>query len=163
MKISMGAVFQILENKNGQLVPLSKKEVSSLSIGGYYFVIQGKEVPFDWDAFCGDEEDNVFEFETGYGFVWNDFEVSDCYDEDYERLGILRENITAAYLASVDDITEFHINFINENDEECDFGTNKDIERYKVKLLEISFTNVETGDGFDVRQEVLDRFNKGVI
>ena len=163
MKIMMDATFQILENKNGQLVPLSKKEVTSLSIGGYYFVIQGKEVPFDWDAFCGDEEDNVFDFTTGYGFAWNDFELSDCYDEDYERLGIAREDITAAYLASVDDITEFHINFINENDDECDLGTNNDIERYKIKLLEISFTNAETEDGFDVRQEVIDRFNKGVI
>jgi hypothetical protein len=163
MKISMDAKFQVLENKNGKLVPLSKEEVKSLSIGGYYFVINGKEIPFDWDAFCGDEEDNVFEFETGYGFVWNDFELSDCYDEDYERLGITRENIAAAYLASADDITEFHVNFINENDEECDLGNNNDIEQYKIKLLEILFTNVDTGDSFDVRQEVLDRFNKGVI
>jgi hypothetical protein len=159
MKISMYTTFHILENKNGKLVPLSKKEVSSLSIGGYYFVINGKEIPFDWDAFCGDEEDNIFEFETGYGFLFNDFELSDCYDEDYEVLGIARENITAAYLSSVDEITEFHINFIDEDGDECDLGSNASIERYKIKLLEITFTNVDTGDGYDVRQEVLDRFN----
>lgn len=163
MKISMYAKFQILENKNGKLIPLSKKEVTSLSIGGYYFVIQGKEIPFDWDAFCGDEEDNIFNFTTGYGFAWNDFELSDCYDEYYELLGIAREDITAAYLASVDDITEFHINFIDKDGDECDLGSNESIEQYKIKLLEISFTNAETGDCFDVRQEVLDRFNKGVI
>lgn len=159
MKISMCVTFQILENKNGKLIPLSKKEVTSLSIGGYYFVINGKEIPFDWDAFCGDEEDNIFEFETGYGFLFNDFELSDCYDEDYKTLGIARENITAAYLASVDEITEFHINFIDEDGDECDLGSNASIERYKIKLLEITFTNVDTGDGYDVRQEVLDRFN----
>lgn len=159
MKISMYTTFHILENKNEKLIPLSKKEVTSLSIGGYYFVINGKEIPFDWDAFCGDEEDNIFEFETGYGFLFNDFELSDCYDEDYETLGIARENITAAYLSSVDEITEFHINFIDEDGDECDLGSNASIERYKIKLLEITFTNVDTGDGYDVRQEVLDRFN----
>lgn len=163
MKISMCVTFQILENKNGRLIPLSKKEVTSLSIGGYYFVINGKEIPFDWDAFCGDEEDNIFEFETGYGFLFNDFELSDCYDEDYETLGIVRENMTAAYLASVDEITEFHVNFINENNKECDLGTNRDIERYKIKLLEIIFTDVETQTDFKVMQEAIDKYNKGAI
>ena len=162
MKITMDATFQILENKNGQLVPLSKKEVLGLSIGGYYFVISKKEVPFDWDAFCGDEEDNVFSFTTGYGFAWNDFELSDCYDEDYELLGIKREDITAEYLASVDEIKEFHINFINESDEECDFGSNTDIDRYKVRMIEIVFTDIEDNT-FKVRQEVLGKFNEGAI
>lgn len=159
MEIMMDATFQILENKNGKLIPLSKKEVSSLSIGGYYFVIQGKEIPFDWDAFCGDEEDNVFNFTTGYGFAWNDFNLSDCYDEDYAELGITREDITAEYLASVDEITEFHINFIDEDDDECDLGSNGSIDQYKIKLLKIVFTNVDTGDSFEVRQDVLDKFN----
>lgn len=163
MKISMYATFQILENKNGKLIPLSKKEVTSLSIGGYYFVVNRKEIPFDWDAFSGDEEDNTFEFETGYGFLFDDFELSDCYDEDYAELGIARENITAAFLAGVEEIREFHVNFINENNEECDLGTNRDIERYKIELLEILFTDVETQTDFKVMQEVLDKYNKGVI
>lgn len=159
MKILMDVTFQILENKNGLFVPLSKKEVSSLSIGGYYFVINGKEIPFDWDAFCGDEEDNVFDCTTGYGFAFNDFELTDCYDEDYERLGITREDITAKFLASVDEINEFHINFINEDDLECDLGNNTDIARYKIKLLTMMFVDIEKDESFDVRQEVLDKFN----
>lgn len=159
MEIMMNATFQILENKNGKLIPLSKKEVGGLSIGGYYFVIQGKEIPFDWDAFCGDEEDNIFEFTTGYGFAWNDFNLSDCYDEYYTELGITRENITAKCLAEVDEITEFHVNFINENYEECDLGNNADIEQYKIKLLEIVFTDLGTDESFNVRQDVLDKFN----
>lgn len=163
MKISMYAKFQILENKNGKLIPLSKKEVTSLSLGGYYFLINGNSIPFDWDAFSGDEEDRVFEFETGYGFLFNDFELSDCYDEDYSNLRIKRENITAQLLASVEEIEEFHINFINENDEECDLGSNEDIERYKIKLIKIIFINMETEDEFNVNQEVLDKFNEEVI
>lgn len=159
MEIMMDVTFQILENKNGKLIPLSKKEVNGLSIGGYYFVIQGKEIPFDWDAFCGDEEDNIFNFTTGYGFAWNDFNLSDCYDEDYAALGITRENINAEYLASVDEITEFHINFIDEDDDECDLGSNGSIDQYKIKLLKIVFTNVDTGDSFEVRQDILDKFN----
>ena len=162
MKIAMDAIFQILENKNGQLEPLSKKEVIGLSIGGYYFVINGKEVPFDWDAFCGDEEDRVFSFTTGYGFAWNDFELSDCYDEDYELLGIKRENITAEYLASVDEITEFHINFLDNDDEECDLGSNDSVEKYKIRLLEICFTDIEDNT-FYVKQEAIDKFNEGAM
>lgn len=160
MKISMYAKFQIFENKNGKLILLDKKEIDSLSIGGYYFIINGKEIPFDWDAFSGDEEDGVFEFETGYGFLFNDFELSDCYDEDYLNLGIERKDITASYLASVEDITEFHVNFINKNNEECDLGSNQDIERYKIKLLEVTFTDIMADKDFFVNQSVLDNFNK---
>ena len=163
MKISMCASFQVLENKNGALILLSKNEVTSLSIGGYYFVIQGKKIPFDWDAFSGDEENNIFEFETGYGFLFNDFELSDCYDDDYAALGIARDDITASCLASVEEIEEFHINFINKEDDECDFGANSDIERYKLKLLEIVFTDIATGAEFKVKQEVLDKYNKEAI
>lgn len=163
MKISMSVKFQIFENKNGKLILLDKKEIDGLSIGGYYFIIDGKEVPFDWDAFSGDEEDGVFEFETGYGFLFNDFELSNCYDEDYNELGIARENITAKFLSSVNEIKEFHVNFINNNDEECDLGTNQDIERYKIKLLEVVFTDIMAEKDFIVNQSVLDSFNKGVI
>lgn len=163
MKIMMNAKFQILKNINGKLIPTSKDEISSLSIGGYYFVIHGKEVTFDWDAFCGDEKDNIFDFTTGYGFLWNDFELSDCYDEEYKRLGIAREDITAKFLSEVDKIEEFHIDFIDEDDDECDLGNNADIEEYKIKLLDITFVDMETEDSFDVRQDVLDKFNEVIL
>ena len=160
MKISMYAKFQILKNINGSLTPLTKEDTDSVSIGGYYFIINGKEIPFDWDAFSGNEENGIFEFDTGYGFIFNDFELSDCYDEDYEKLGMTREDITAEFLASVEEIGEFHINFIDVDGNEIDLGYNDD-EQYKIKLVEIIFTDMETEKGYKVKQEVLDEYNKG--
>ena len=159
MKISMYAKFQILKNINGSLTPLTKEDADSVSIGGYYFIINGKEIPFDWDAFSGNEENGIFEFDTGYGW-FNDFELSDCYDEDYEKLGMVREDITAELLASVEEIGEFHINFIDADDNEVDLGFNDD-EQYKIKLVEIIFTDLENDKGYKVKQEVLDKYNEG--
>lgn len=161
MRISMCIRFQLFAKENGNLIMLTKEDTDGLSIGGYYFVINGKEIPFDWDAFSGSEEDGVFEFETGYG-LYNDFELSDCYDSDYEHLGISRSEITAEFLASVEQIKEVHMNFIDENGEECDFGWNEDAEDFKITLLEISFAEVESDKEYKVRQEVLDKFNEGV-
>ena len=46
MRISMYAKFQILQNQNGNLIPLGKNEIEGMSIGGYYFTIKGKSIPF---------------------------------------------------------------------------------------------------------------------
>lgn len=159
MRISMYVKFQILQNKNGNLIPLSKTETQGLCIGGYYFTINGMDVPFDWDAFSGGEKNNIYEFETGYGW-FNDFELSDCYDGDYEELGITRENITAEFLASVERINEFHMDFEDEDGIIIDLGWNDD-EEYKIVLLEIIFTDLNTGEEYNVKQKVLDEYNKG--
>ena len=161
MKISMYIKFQLFAKENGNLIMLTKENTDGLSIGGYYFIIDGKEIPFDWDAFSGSEEDGVFEFETGYGW-FNDYDLSECYDEDYDQLGISRADITAELLASVEQIKEVHMNFLDENGEECDFGWNEDAEDFKIALLEISFAEVESDKEYKVRQEVLDKFNEGV-
>lgn len=161
MKISMYIKFQLFAKENGNLIMLTKENTDGLSIGGYYFVINGKEIPFDWDAFSGSEEDGVFEFETGYGW-FNDYDLSECYDEDYDQLGISRSDITAEFLASVEQIKEVHMNFLDENGEECDFGWNEDAEDFKITLLEISFAEVESDKEYKVSQEVLDKFNEGV-
>lgn len=161
MKMSMYIKFQLFAKENGNLIMLTKENTDGLSIGGYYFIIDGKEIPFDWDAFSGSEEDGVFEFETGYGW-FNDYDLSECYDENYDQLDISRSDITAEFLASVEQIKEVHMNFIDENGEECDFGWNEDAEDFKIKLLEVSFTEVESDKEYKVRQEVLDKFNEGV-
>lgn len=161
MRISMYLRFQLFAKENGNLTMLTKEKTNSLSIGGYYFVIKGKEIPFDWDAFSGDEEDGIFEFETGYGW-FKDFEISDCYDSDYEQLGISRADITAEFLASVEQIKEVHMNFVDKNGDECDFGWNENDEDFHIKLLAITFTDMDNDKEYEVRQEVLDKFNEGV-
>ena len=161
MRISMYLRFQLFAKENGNLIMLTKEKTNGLSIGGYYFVINGKEIPFDWDAFSGDEEDGIFEFETGYGW-FKDFELSDCYDGDYEQLGISRADITAEFLASVEQIKEVHMNFVDDNGDECDFGWNETSEDFKVKLLMVTFSDIDNDKEYVVNQEVLDKFNEGV-
>ena len=161
MRISMCIRFQLFAKEDGNLVMLTKEKTGGLSIGGYYFVIDGEEIPFDWDAFSGDEAEGVFEFETGYG-LFNDFELSECYDSDYKQLGISRADITAEFLASVEKIKEIHMNFIDDNGDECDFGWNEDEEDFKIKLLEVSFSDLDNLEKYTVNQEVLDKFNEGV-
>lgn len=158
MKMSMYSKFQIL---NENLIPLTKEDADGVSIGGYCFVVNGKEIPFDWDAFSGNEENGIFEFDTGYGW-FNDFELTDCYDAEYRELGLSREDITAEFLASAEKIIEFHINLIATDDDEVDLGYNDD-EQYKINLLEIIFTDLETDKEYKVKQSVLDKFNKGAM
>lgn len=120
----------------------------------------GKAIPFDWDAFSGGEEDGIYEFDTGYGW-FNDFELSDCYDGSFKELGISRDDITAEFLASTERINEIHMNFIDENDDECDFGCNDEEEDFKIKLLEVALTDIDNNKEYRVSQDVLDKFNKG--
>ena len=161
MRISMCIRFQLFAKEDGNLTMLTKENTDGLSIGGYYFVIDGKEIPFDWDAFSGDEIEGIFEFETGYG-LFNDFELSECYDSDYKELDISRADLTAEFLASVEQIKEVHMNFVDKNGEECDFGWNEADEDFKIKLLEVSFSDLDSLEEYTVNQEVLDKFNKGV-
>lgn len=165
MKTSMLVNFQILRNQNGNFVPASNEEVKALSIGGYSFEIGENTIPFDWDAFSGSERDKVFQFETGVGWFWNDYEISDCYDEQYEDIGIKREDITAEFLASVNHIDEFFVDFDDVDGKEHGIGwyaDNNNKAQYKVKLLEMSFYDLATQKEYPVKQEVLDAYNNGM-
>ena len=165
MKISMLVDFQILQKINGEYTPISNKEAQAVSIGGFSFEIDGGLVPFDWDAFYGTECNKVFQFQTGKGFLFNDYEISDCYDKSFEEIGLSREDITAEFLASVEHIDEFFVDFEDINGNECQCGeceqNGDDDEEYRIKILEMIFIDMETEEEYKVNQEVLDKFNKG--
>ena len=165
MLTSMLVDFQILQKMNGEYAPISNKEAQSVSIGGFSFEINGDTIPFDWDAFYGTECGNVFQFQTGKGFLWNDYEIPDYWDEEYAELGITREDITAEFLASVEHINEFFVDFEDVNGNECQCGeceqNGDDNEEYRIKILEMVFIDMETEEEYKVNQEVLDNFNKG--
>lgn len=166
MKSSMLVDFKILKrNEAGEFVPMHKGEAQSVSIGGFSFDIGKDSVPFDWDAFTGYEENGIFSFATGRGFVFNDYELSDCYDDAYKDIGMKKEDISAEFLSSVHHIEEFFVNF-QDGDEEVGVGFFTDnaepAAEYKLELIEISFEDMETGKYYDVKKEVLESFNKGV-
>ena len=85
MEISMIGKFQILEKCKGEFAPLISDDIQNLSIGGYSFGIKDDLIPFDWDAFSCNEENGIFNFETGRGPFFNDYEIPDYFDEEYEE------------------------------------------------------------------------------
>ena len=166
MRISMFGKFQILKKHEGNYIPLTIESVNALSVGGYSFEIGEDSIPFDWDAFSSsyNEEDKTFDFETGRGWFFNDYEISDCYDDAYEEIGLKREDITAEFLASTHHIDEFFVNFDDENGKECEAGwysDNAKDKQYKMNIMELSFHDFETDTDYNVKQEVLDKYNKG--
>lgn len=164
MDISMIVNFQILKNKNGNFVPISNEEAKCISIGGFSFEIGDNTIPFDWDAFYGVENDLVFQFETGTGMFWSDYEISDCYDEQYEEIGIKKADITAEFLASVHHIDEFFVDFDDTDGKEQGIGwfaDNNNDSQYKINILQMSFLDLATQNEYHVKQEVLDKYNKG--
>ncbi len=167
MKISMNGEFQILKNiGDGAFVPMDDNDIADICPGGFRFVIGGVEVPFDWEAAeSGWGYDGVYEFTTGRGWFYNDFELDSCYDEAYEELGLKREDITAEFLASAQHINDFYVNFVTKDGAECEAGwwadNGKDDAKYKLSLRSVSFEDVEAGRAYDVSPDVVDAFNKG--
>lgn len=166
METSMVVDFQILQKINGEYILISNKEAKAVSIGGFGFEINGAEIPFDWDAFTGTECNKVFQFQTGKGFLFDDYEISDCYDESFEEIGIAKEDITAEFLASVTHIDEFFVNFEDANENEQALGVcgqnGDDEEEYRIKILEMKFIDMETDSEYYVKQNVLEDYNKGI-
>lgn len=171
MKSSMLVDFKILKrNEDGEFVPMNKCLAEAVSIGGFCFDINGQSIPFDWDAFTGAEENGVFRFYTGKGFLFNDYELSSNYDKTYQDMGIKRDDISAEFLASVHHIEEFFVDFQSVEPFEDDYtdvgigyfsdNAKKDLD-YKLELVGISFKDMETEKIYDVKKEVLEAFNKG--
>lgn len=166
MKSSMLVDFKILKrNSENEYVPMNNDEAQAVSVGGFSFDIGENSIPFDWDAFTGSEENGVFSFVTGRGFLFNDYEISDCYDEDYKDMEINKEDITAEFLSSVHHIEEFFVDFAYGDDSVGigDYHDNaKSDAEFKLELINLSFEDIETGKVYDVNKEVLEAFNKGV-
>ena len=164
MDISMLVNFQILKKQGRKFMALSNKEAQSVSIGGFSFEIGEYTIPFDWDAFYGAEENGVFMFETGRGLFFNDYEISDCYDEIYEDIRITREEITAEFLASVTHIDEFFVCFDDSDGMDHSLGwyvDNTDDPQYKINIIKMSFLDLMAQNEYVVAQNVLDKYNKG--
>lgn len=157
MKISMHAEFQIL--KDG--IPLAKDDVNSLSVGAYEFVIDGKTVPFEWEDYIVNERDGIFIAETGESWFGRQYELADYYYEDYHRMNLPIDAITAEFLANVNIINDFHVNFEDDNGDEVDIGDNITNDKYKVFLHNIYFEDMDTHGQYSVRLFVLDNFNTG--
>lgn len=128
-----------------------KKDITSILFGGYAFVIEDKTLCFDFDATSAtieETDDNLkIFFETGRGLLFDDYDVSEDYKEEYEEFGITKDQITAELLASVDRIDELWYEILNNDEEEVEIWINS-----------IVFVD-ENGKEFEVDQKVIAHFN----
>ena len=167
MNISMCADFKLYQkNKTtGLFRQMTKDDFDNICPGGFTFEIGDKAVPFDWDAGATSDEDGIFHYESGYGPFFNDFELTDCFDDDYEELGLKREEISAEFLASVTNINEFYISLqLAGEDDDKGIGDNNHPEtEFLIELLAISFKDRDTGNSYDVDEKVIEKFNGKII
>lgn len=131
------------------------KETDNFDLGGYEFKINGMDIPFDFEAFSYNVElinDRLhLSYESGCGLLFNEYDLDSCFDEEYKKLGLTRDVIDAKFLASTNEIVEFHINFNRENK---DF----DLISKNFKIENIEFIDYETDEVFEVAKEVLDGY-----
>lgn len=167
-KISMKSDFRILKKKEG-VIPvyrsLTKKDLDSCTPGGFTFVINGKYVPFDFDAHACNEAAGVFHYESGKGPFFDSYEISEDYDKMLAKEGLSRENLTAEFLASTTKIYEFFVEFEDINTPVTDggwYGSNlKGDPQFKVELLKVSFIDINSGKEYFLKDSVLEAFNRG--
>lgn len=136
------------------LADLLEQNKINLDIGDFAFRINGKSIPFGFDADGYNvSEDNIVSYETGKGPFFNNCNISDdIFDEDYAKLSMTREDINAPFLASADGIEEFYLYIEGEHGKEVPFVP---------ELLSICFSD-ENGTQYPVRQEVLTNYNDAI-
>lgn len=132
------------------------KEKDYIDLGGYTFIVDGKEIPFDFEAHgysLNIENGRVYlEYESGRGFAFNEYDVDSCFDEEYEKLGLTRDDITAEFLASTTKINELYI-AVYCNDELYEL----DSKNFKIDYIE--FIDYNTNEIFKVDNDVLQNIN----
>lgn len=171
MNVYMTAHFRILKKQaDGSYQAISKDELCYLSVGGFEFEIDGKAIPFDWDAQATSEKDNVFEYNSGYGPFFNDHEISVVYENQLDEYGVTRKDLTASFLAGASMIREFHVYIDDHEREDISFGAIEENAKnhllYHVELIDISFeddTSEDDAEPHMVAEAVIAAYNKGGV
>lgn len=146
MKMIIDGVF------GGQPVADYYKSGGYVSYGGYEFVCKIKDrelnIPFDWASTCTlVNDDETITVQNGvFALFDGDYEIDDCFDDEYAKLGIKREDITAEILAETSSIFEFYYDY------------DKVIDGDYMKIISIKFS--DGGNDFFVAQDVIDEFNR---
>lgn len=157
MKMEMFAEFTMNTLKDGKVVPVFPHKDTTVSVGGFEFVVDSKTVPFDFDASGCSERDGVYTYESGYGPFFNDFEISEAFHEELRELGLNLRKVTAKFLSRVSEIREFYVNFEDEDLKEKD--NSKDI---WVELKRMCFTDRRGVKSHFVPDAVLEAYNRSV-
>lgn len=137
------------------LVPVEKYQYEAIDFGTFEFEINDETIRFDFNAYCHYRtplEDGRLQVEyiTGYGCVFNDFDICDDFEEDYAEIGLTKQDITAKFLASVSRIEDIFIGFLIPN--------SSDYEDIPICIKSIVFTD-ENNIQHSVPKKVIDAYN----
>lgn len=154
----MGVIMKV----DFEIEPKIKKgDFIRLSVDAFDFCIDGKDVPFDFEAYgfkFGPEQEygTVLQYATGRGLIYDEYELADYYEEEWTELGLTRQDITAEFLSKV--------TYINEIQYEC--YTSEEMEKAQesltMKVIQMSFEDKETGTVYLVDQNVIQKYNDGL-
>lgn len=160
--MDMFATFRLLvKDVDGKFRPLNRNDTCDLSVGGFTLEINGKCIPFDFEATAVNLKEGVIRYESGYGPFFNLHYLDDCYDDEYEKLGIERSSLTASILASTTKIEDFHVTVWDHEEKEYGVGDNNDPQAdIRLKIIEIKFVD-ENANSYTVSADIIERFNTG--
>ncbi|MBQ7818603.1 MAG: hypothetical protein IJ341_02780 [Bacteroidales bacterium] len=166
-KVSMELDFAIIvQDENGSHL-LENDELMSLTAGGFEFVIDDKEIPFDFEDYClsesvldnGNKEKGLWAYTGGEGGFCKSYKLDECYDEDYEKIGISRDMLSAEYLSKVSKINEIFVEWQILNFDEYDI-TSKNV----VLLVQnLAFVDIDSNTRYNVSNDVIRDFNAANI
>lgn len=130
---------------------LDEEAINSVSIENFVFEVKGNDIYFDFNAYSSriEEEDYgiIIQWESGKGPLFNNDDISDVYVEEYEKIGLTKEMITAEFLSSTTCIKEIHYDIRDQEDNPV-----------FIKVKDIIFAN-ECGVMIRVDPLVIARFN----
>lgn len=119
MSIMMRYTVKGCLGRKTDLREFAKMAESSFTSGGFAMdiPIKGKvvTVPFDWDSYSGStNEDGTMTVTHGEKTLFStgaEDELDDCHEEEWGKLGISREDLTAKTLANAVAIREFYVDY----------------------------------------------------
>lgn len=139
-------------------IPGFDKEIDCFSFGGYTFVCEDKEIPFDFSGTAWSIEQNgdllKVEFETGRTPLLTDYFLDDCYEDVYWDIGLRLNDITAAFLAKASAIKEFTVS-VEQNRKE--YGPEEIAQNGHFALTSLQLSNYDKT--YSVAKDVIDSFN----
>ena len=130
-------------------------ENADFSIGGFAIENEKGIIPFDFDASMSQSAtlsarechvDYISELDP----VFNDFDVSNGFDEEYGKLALSHQDITAQFLSSATKLIEFYFLCINEDKKPIPC---------EILVEKIDFRN-ENDEHFQIHSDVIKNFNE---
>lgn len=148
----------IMSGEVEMVIPGFDKNRDSFLWGGYSFVCDGKQIPFDFSGIAWNIEQTgdlvLVSFETGRTGLMTDYFLDDCYETDYQEAGLRFHDITAEFLSNATSISEFTVS-LELDGEELDAEAIS--QRGDFRITSLTFSNEEKE--YPVSQAVLDAFH----